>query len=290
MKSIICSLTIICFFTATTENSSAQNYLSLFGDTSTTWDIVLHGYCDAVCPETVFVSGDTTISANTYKIISGLPGFVREDTVQGKAWFYDTYNNSEYLVMDLTLNLGDTFNIYNSSNVANPFLVDSIYYASNKKHVRLNAWTNMCSLEEPITFIEGSGTTASFSYQRELNGNSVASSMLCHHKNGIKVAGNILFGDSCSFDCSIGIAEFNSNKNIVNIFPNPTIDELTIETNNIFSNNPILTIYNAFGERIISQKLINVLTTINTSNLYNGVYFLVVSDNISKKHQRFIKE
>ena len=118
---------------ATTKNSFCQNYQSLFGDTSTTWEIIPHGYCDFICSQTIIVSGDTTISANNYKIISGLPGFVREDTGQGKAWFYDTNNNTEYLVMDLGLNLGDTFNIYDYFNIANSFIVDSVYYESSKK-------------------------------------------------------------------------------------------------------------------------------------------------------------
>ncbi len=282
-------LTLICFMTASTENSFSLNYLSLFGDTSTTWDIIEHGYCDAVCSQTTIVSGDTTIGANSYKIISGLPGFVREDTVQGKAWFYDTYNSTEYLVMDLSLNLGDTFYVYNFSNISSPFIVDSVYFVSSIKHVRLNASTTICGYSEKITFIEGSGTTASFNYQRDLNGNSVTSYMLCQHKDNVKVVGNILFMDSC-YICSVGINEYNSAISSVNIFPNPILDELTVERKNISLDNLQFSLYNSLGEKIIIQKLLNLLTTINVSSLHSGFYIVEVSDGISNGYKKIIKQ
>ena len=282
-------LTIVCILTAMANKSSAQNYLSLFGDNSTTWDIVLHGYCDNVCSQRIIVTGDTTINTDTYKIILGLPGFVREDTVQGKAWFYDTYHNTEFLVMDLGLDLGDNFIIYDYANAANSLTVDSVYYINNKKHVRLNAWTTMCALNEKITFIEGSGTTASFHYQRDLNGSYVSSSMLCHHKDGVRVAGNILFNDTC-YECSVGINENPSAAFTVNLFPNPTHDQLTIEILDFVSSNFNLTIYNLVGKKTYSQTLTNPLTSVNLSDLNSGIYYAVVTNNYTTRYLKFIKD
>lgn len=289
MKFKIFLLTLICILTIKTNKSSAQNYLSLFGNNSTSWDIVFHGYCDAVCSQTITVTGDTTINTVTYKVISGLPGFVREDTVQGKAWFFDTLYNTEYLVMDLGLNPGDNFIIYNYLNIANPMTVDSVYYVNSKKHVRLNAWTTMCALNEKITFIEGSGTTASFHYQRDMNGNYVSSSLLCHHKDGVKVSGNILFNDLC-YECSVGISENVLNSIKVNLFPNPANERLTIEIKDFISSNLTLTIYNILGDKVYSLPLAEALTTINISNLNRGIYYTVVSDNNSDRHLKFIKD
>lgn len=282
-------LTLAFILTATPEKSFAQNYLSLFGNNSTTWDIILHGYCDAVCSQTITVTGDTTINTETYKVISGLPGFVREDTVQGKAWFYDTNNNTEYLVMNLGLNLGNNFIIYDYFNIGHPFAVDSVYYVNNKKYLRLNAGTAMCVLQEKITFIEGTGTTASFHYQRDLNGNYVSSSMLCHHKDGVKVAGNILFNDYC-YECSIGIAENTSTPTKVNLFPNPTHDQLTIEIKDFIPNKFNVTIYNLLGNKVYSQCLSDPLTTIKVSNLNSGIYYTVVGDSNFDRHLKFIKD
>jgi len=280
-------LTIICILNTTNNKIFSQNYLSLFGSNSTTWDIVLQGYCDALCSQTSVVKGDTTIDTHTYKIISNLTGFVREDTLKGKAWFYDTYNKTEYLVMDLGLKLADNFVIYKNSNEAVAFVVDSVYYLNNKKHVRLNAQTTMCSLNEKITFIEGSGTTAGFTYHRNLNGNSVSSSMLCHHKNGTKVMGNVLFNNVCT-SCSIDITE-NLLPLKINFFPNPIQDELNIEIKNFISRNYNLIIYNLMGNKVFSQNLTESLTTIKVSNLNDGIYQAVIEDRYTNEHFRFIK-
>ena len=157
-----------------------------------------------------------------------------------------------------------------------------------KKHVRLNAWTIMCSLDEKITFIEGSGTTASFGYQRDFNG-SVSSYMLCQHKNGVKVIGNFLFMDTC-YVCTVGIPEYNSDANSVKIFPNPTLNEFNIEMKNTPINNYFLTIYNVLGEKIISQKLIERFTTINVSELQCGVYNIEIGNNFSNNHKKLIRQ
>ena len=281
-KMVIFLLALTCILSALTGNAYSQSYLSIFGDSSTTWDIILYGYCDAICSQTVVVTNDTTVGSNTYKVISGLPGFVREDTVQGKAWFYDTYYNTEYLVMDLGLNLGDTFNIYDFSNMAFPFIVDSVYFVNSLKHVRLDAWTTMCALNEKITFIEGSGTTASFSYQRDLNGNFVSSYMLCHHKNGVSVAGNILFNDAC-YICDVGGIDESSSYSIsLKIFPNPFSFSTTLESNEHFKN-AIFTIHSVTGQKV---KKINNFSgqkiKLYRDNLQSGIYFIrLTQDNNS---------
>jgi hypothetical protein len=288
MKNKFYILSLICIMMVTSEKSFSQNYLSLFGDTSTTWDLILFGYCDGMCSQTFTVDNDTTINTKTYKIIPGIPGFLREDSILGKAWFFDTYSNMEYLVMDLSLNLGDTFNLYDFSSVAYPYIVDSVFYVNGKKHVRINAWSSLCGPYEQITFIEGSGTTAGFTYQRYLSGSSVPSYMLCHNKDGIKENGNILFMDTCSV-CSVGNEELNSDLTLVKVFPNPTFDELNIVIKNTSSNTFWLSIYNLLGEQIIYQQISNS-TNINVLSLNKGVYFAVISDNNNNFYQKIIKQ
>ncbi|MCX6256520.1 MAG: T9SS type A sorting domain-containing protein [Bacteroidia bacterium] len=185
------------------------------------------------------------------------------------------------------IDLGDTFIIYDSDDVANSFSVDSVYYVGNIKHVRLNAWTNMCAFNEKITFIEGSGTTAGLSYQRNFwYGDSY---MLCHHKNGVKVAGNILFNDTCEVHF-VGITENNFEKNLIKIFPDPTIDNLNIEIENLSSDNCVLSIFNMLGEKIYFQKIINRITKVDVSKLNKGIYFVLFDDRIPNRHYKFIKD
>jgi len=285
MKAKIYMTVVIFALAALPGRSVAQSYVSMFGNTSTTWDVILFGACDAICSQTVTVAGDTTINSKTYKIISGLPGFVREDTIQGKAWFYSIFYNTEYLVMDLSLNLGDFFDIYDYTNTAHPFIVDSVYYIDNLKHVRIDKETVMCDLHEKITFIEGSGTTAGFTYQ----GHGISSYMLCHHKDGVKTAGNMLFPDSC-YICEVGVPEKNPDGNATKIFPNPASDELNIEVKNMSLYNTRLAIYNIIGEMVYSQNINGKVTTVNVSKFDKGVYFIVVGNCISNRYLKLIKK
>lgn len=284
MKKKIYILSFIFFLNFITSNSFSQSFKSIFASNFTTWDIIYHGYCDWIESHTIVAVGDTTIDSNNYKIISGLGGFLREDTLQGKVWFYDTSYNAEYLVMNLGLDYGDMFTIYDYYNVASTFSVDSIYYKNTLKHVRINAWTSMCGLDEKITFIEGSGPTSSFTYQRDLNGNSVNSYLVCHFKDGIKVLGNQLFYDSCNI-FEVGIAENKSGLNTVNIFPNPASDIINVDIDNKDNEHILLEIYNVMGILVKIEIIANQQKQIDIGDLKDGLYLIttMTKDIISKQ-------
>lgn len=295
MRNRLYLLSLVLVLTATLNESFCQNYQSLFGDSSTTWDIA-YGVCDYLCSQTTEVTGDTNIHARDYKLISGIPGFVRENTIEGKAWFYNAYTNSEYVVMDLSLSLGDTFNFYDYNNVPYPCVVDSIYSVSNKKHVRINGWTSMCGFEEKITFIEGSGTTAGLGYL-PTGGSAVNYYMLCHHKDGVKVAGNLLFMDTC-YVCYVGIAEHDSDQSSVNAFPNPASTTIHLQ---LPSTPTTITIFNLLGEKVKEEKVslpagqagggpaspAGREITIDVSELPAGLYFVRTGETTAGK---FVKE
>ena len=92
------------------------------------------------------------------------------------------------------------------------FTVDSINYISGKKHVYINSYVNIIGIEEPLTFVEGSGPNAGFNYHRNPGGAYLSSFMMCHSKDSIKVQGNTMFMDSCEV-CWVGIDELNHTSN-----------------------------------------------------------------------------
>ncbi|MEY3443674.1 MAG: hypothetical protein RLZZ519_1955 [Bacteroidota bacterium] len=288
MKKKIYLLALVCLFSTVFQKSFSQSYLSIFGNSTTDWDIVEFGACDAICSGTVTVVGDTTISGVSYKRLNGLSGFLREDSTQGKAWYYDTTAQAEFLVMDLNLSVGDTFDLYDYSNVAHPHLVDSVYISGNRKHVRLDVSTVMCAYEEKITFVEGSGTTVGFHYQRQYFNNSVSSAMLCHHKDGVKAAGNTLFNDVCFF-CDVAVDEAVSDVQSIHLFPNPAQDQLNIELRNFTSRNAKLTIYDAVGKYVETKHLVDALTTMDISQLSQGIYYAILRDGLAVQSVKFVK-
>ncbi len=194
----------------------SQGYQSIFGDTSTTWSIIKEGYCDIVCSSFYSPNSDTVVNLTPYKVLQNY-GFIREDSVQGKVWFYDENWDQEYLVMDLALQVSDTFNIYNWNGIAEVFTVDSINYSSGKKHLYLDGSIFICGMSEPLVFVEGSGPNAGFNYQRLAGGAYIPSFMLCHTKDEIKVQGNTMFMDSCEV-CMVGIEELeNTPKDLIKV-------------------------------------------------------------------------
>lgn len=183
----------------------SQPYLSIYGDSSTTWSIVKQGACDYVCSAFYSPTGDTTINSTTYSILPNY-GFIREDSAIGKVWFFDEYWNQEFLVMDMSLNVSDEFTIYDWFGNAQSFIVDSINFQAGKKHIYLNGRINICGMEEPLLFVEGSGPNAGFNFQKGEGGNFIRSYMLCQSKDDSIVQSNVMFMDSCEI-CTIGLEE-----------------------------------------------------------------------------------
>lgn len=183
----------------------SQPFLSIYGDSASSWSIVKEGYCDYVCSELYSPAGDTSINSIEYSILPNY-GFIREDSAIGKVWFYDEYWDQEFLVMDMSLNVSDEFIIYDWFGNAQQFMVDSINYQLGKKHIYLNAGIDICGLIEPLLFVEGSGPNGGFNYQKWEGGNFIRSYMLCHTKDDVKVQGNNMFQDSCEI-CTIGLEE-----------------------------------------------------------------------------------
>jgi hypothetical protein len=82
---------------------------------------------------------------------------------------------------------------------------------------------------------------------------------------------------SVTVNACIGIEELSSNG--ISIYPNPTIDKLNIAINADLVSITSVSIYDALGKLVITEKLNTELTTIRTSNLDSGVYFVKITSN-----------
>ena len=79
----------------------------------------------------------------------------------------------------------------------------------------------------------------------------------------------------------------NTIKNNLSIYPNPTKNNLTIETNN--NTEQRIEILNLIGQTVYTSY-INKKATINTSAFANGVYILKISSDKETVVRKFIKE
>jgi hypothetical protein len=284
-KRIVLLVLLLLFSLAGAQKMNAQGYKSLFAHT-TSWDLIHGGYCDNICSETDSITHDTLITGKTYKILSAL-GYLREDTMQGKTWFYNRQYHQEYLIMDLALNPGDSFTVYNYSNVALHFIADSVYFQNGLKHIRLSAGIALCALHEAFTFTEGAGPNASFNYQRNYNG-SAASYMLCQHKDGVKTGTNKMFPGACH-TCDLGIDEQSLDKTVVSCFPNPAGNQICIQRKFAGSSPLSVWVYNVRGELISTGSVMQETLKLDISDYPSGMYCIVTSNGVSKSVLKFLK-
>jgi hypothetical protein len=84
--------------------------------------------------------------------------------------------------------------------------------------------------------------------------------------------------------CEVGIGEssVDSRQSAVSIYPNPSSTQITIETPKTTSKF-LISIFNLNGQEVINQKLTAPGTSIDISNLPQGIYCVrLTSDNIVK--------
>ncbi len=189
-----------------------------------------HEIYDGALLENLSLGDTITIESTTYfkaNLNGNLLGYFREDSTAGKAWFWAIDDTSEYLIMDLSLNIGDIFlvKMYSDSLVT----VSSIDVVNNRKELTLNYNYGGGFIAENLKFIEGVGPNAAMFYQVEdkdqaFNNQYLFGYLVCKmYHDTIRVYA----WDTVNFECGsfVGIQEMSQPENLtIEVFPNPTND------------------------------------------------------------------
>ena len=267
--------------------SLAQNYSSIFGVTITKWEMPFCNLDQAHVKEQVsemeyMINGEsykmvgTVYSGGVSYDLAGIDanGFAREDVTTGKAWFMSTIETMsgldtvEYLIMDLSLNVGDTFLIYQPWNEVITSIIDSVYYISGVKHVQTNY--HFWGSDEPLTFIEGVGTNYSLGYMHD-------SYNMCRCLISINKDLDEVYSNSDCFPPMVGNETLIEDVSI-SIFPNPASTYLTVESN--LKSVQDYAIYSILGEKIMSGRISS--QRIDISGLPSSSYILKVGNQSFK--------
>lgn len=80
---------------------------------------------------------------------------------------------------------------------------------------------------------------------------------------------------------------YDINKNVIAVFPNPVTSELTVTTS---GESATISIYDWNGRLLVSRNVVATPSTIDVSNLSNGVYTIKVIDKANTKVSKFIKQ
>ena len=233
----IFSLCLMLFFSC--SYSSAQEYPTILGAQNTKWKAP---FCNL---DQTFIRENTTLD-NDQMVINGMNytavgttfsggidfnlnpatsnGFIRENTTEGKVWFMGVVETMsgldtiEYLVMDLSLEVGDEFIIHGAFGEEIVSVVDSIYFDSNQKHVQTNYthWNN----NNALTFIEGIGTNYGLAYMHDVF--NLCPCLISVDKDWSRVYQNE--------SCEQPIAKIDKETELKpRLYPNPAENQITVE-------------------------------------------------------------
>ena len=279
---------VLLFFTTT----GFAQYMPVYDADTTTFEInvlILGGSPSAE----IYVSGDTIINNQSYKKVwvdseyddgaIALVGFTREDASQGEIWFRRIADTSESLVMDLSLEVGDTFllnqtNIYFCNN-AQELLVTNIDTVEGRKTITFDCFAGG-SIQDSLTFIEGVGSNTTIFFQMF----GLTSEGSLFYANGGYSLCRMLKNDTIFYpedgrelcDFYSPAVDLNNSEKII-IFPNPATETINIEPIDQIKS---MYLYNLSGIQLLYQA--KNFNQINIHTFPKGIYYLKIVLNSGK--------
>ncbi len=239
-----------------------QNVYSITGDTS----INSINYVKIKTTEkhwlTPGISGQvncpSSINYSTYFF-----GGIRESSKQ--LYFFDPISSTEYLIYDFNLTTGDTMPNPSGFGFGGEYrIIESI-----DSILINNSYRKRYFLPEingiPTTVIEGIGASTGVFHSMNIN-ISCESNMLCYKEIGTIIYPN---GINCDMNLSIEKGQLD-----LAIYPNPTNDYLTIESESGYSLE--IEIINSFGQVILKKSVNQPSNAIDVSAISSGIYFVKV--------------
>ncbi len=305
-KKIIMKKYLLIIFIFVTHASTGQTSIyHPFPDTSAVWNIRNEWSCwlppYPIVREnySITFSIDTVISGHTYhKLISpyvytmttpcraGVTnlnvyrGAIRQDTSLKKVFIVPAGNNTEELLYDFTLQVGDTVKGYiESITTSNPDIVQSVDSVLVGTSYR-KRW--LINYSYQIYLIEGIGST--YGLVEKSPGEATDGypyNISCFQQNGQALYPST--PTSCELITSINKHDKFSSQ--LDVFPNPSSGRLTIS----FTNQTIkeIQLIDLLGNIIIKQAL-KGQTNFEIKDLNGGIYILTLIDTDNKSINRKI--
>jgi hypothetical protein len=88
----------------------------------------------------------------------------------------------------------------------------------------------------------------------------------------------------------ISATDKNTYKDLNSVFPNPFVDELTLNLNDNFSGNNHLSVHNILGELVIEQTFSGKKHVVDLNAAPRGVYFITCKGKQGSFVKKIVKE
>lgn len=247
-------------------------------------------YCETAIHH--FTSSDTvTIDGKVYynNSVDGYwarPVKLREDTLYGR--LYSLINGREFLICDMSLNVGDTFSLPVSPdhnyNQTMRMIVDSVTFVNSKKVIHLSAvseydaywWDSFLGLDMEaynisLRFMEGVGPMYGL-FPPHCDGDV----LLCLTKND-----SLYYMTHPDLGCwqdYVSVSDYPEQS--ITIFPNPAKDQISILFDTDEEDLVGSIVIRDMAGRVCMQTSVSCFSTnINIGSLSDGIYLLTIRDN-----------
>lgn len=202
--------------------------------------------------------------------------YMRESEDASKLYLFNSKNNKEYLLSDISLQKGDVFTLF-FPNVFIEAVVESVYYKNELKHLSLSY--NLGGTTNSLTFIEGIGPDVWKIYPHETG------YLNCFQNKNIFYKKKAIFGwEDVSFPC--GCKYLFANLQIVSSDKSCslTVTRDAIEVAFTDDVNSKISIYGIEGKLYYDETFSSKQkVTIPTTSFSNGVYLIKILNHKSNK-------
>lgn len=219
-----------------------------------------------------------------------VPVYIRSEysaAMHEKIYMYNSQTQTEYLISDMNLQVGDTFylpphhaGIYTQAQ-ANYAIADSIYYRYNLKHIQTNALLSVNN--QKLCFIEGIGPNTGLQYAWEDYSLEMGYELNCFNSEYVFYKNN-----ENPLPCNCNLTDQNPyTKNTHEyLLQNPVQDILLLRNTEIRG---LAAIFDMKGRMYFSDALQH--EGINVRHLEPGIYLLKIKTNDERVlNVKFIKQ
>ena len=248
------------------------------------WNIVVYPtFYPITNSYSVKIEGDTVLDNTTYKMVQysydslntewGISNhFLRQDT--SKKVFFKNSGSEEILLYDFNLQVNDTFQI-DDYCILIVTATDTVYLNSGEPRKRLELEIKNEPDWGKEFWIDGIGSNFGVLSHFGFCYYDYSDAFLCFYQND-----ELIYPENPPSCFITGTEDINLNDGI-KIYPNPSSTNLIVEDK--LSIIKSYTIFNPLGEMMIKDKINNSKTTIETSNILSGFYYIILEDKNGRK-------
>lgn len=283
-----------------------------FCDTIKQWNTLVTSYTYGGSPAVKSTlkyhisSKDTIINDTLYFLVINtgaineafpkIAGFIREDMGEKKVYFrensYDFNVLRDRLLYDFSLEVGDTteiFGLHHCESLSNTFKVvstDKITLLDDKERKVWHLESIGENVNEPDIWIEGIGSLNGLLFPGcyQIATLSISLNLLCYFEEDVKVY--MSEEDSCEVDWSSGME--TDVERLINVFPNPANERITITLPNGFNSCSSYEIISMNGTKVADGSFCSRSVTITIKSLKPGMYYLRIHNKSTHIASKFI--